>query len=193
MSRLKFAFFFSLSLAASYTVTSTPAFYSFRKLNLRSSASPPAPKASAADLLALLGPPQQASAVNSQEARQLRSCFKFLVPFLPSSQTPNRRSLRSKLRNERRSRSEENELIWLPPAPVLELARLAVDSGGDTASIQRTLDPTIIPVSFHIFLFVNQIRHLFICSLQKHSQLFNLIHDFVIKISSRIIYYGHLI
>ncbi|KAH0728437.1 hypothetical protein KY284_004302 [Solanum tuberosum] len=143
----KFAFFFSLSLAASYTVTSTPTFYSFRKLKLRSSfASPSVPKASAADLLALLGPPQQALAVNSQEARQLRSCFKFLVPFSPSSQTPNRRSLSSKLSDDRRSISEENELIWWPPAPVMELARLAVDSGGDTASIQRTLDPTVIPV-----------------------------------------------
>ncbi|MCD7455839.1 hypothetical protein HAX54_029763 [Datura stramonium] len=146
----KFAFFFSLSLAASYTVTSTPTptFYSFRKLKLRSSASPPGsavPKASAADLLALLGPPQQASAVNSQEARQLRSCFKFLVPFSPSSQNQNRRSLSSKLSN-RRSISEENELIWWPPAPVMELARLSVDSGGDTGSIQRTLDPTVIPV-----------------------------------------------
>ncbi|XP_055816679.1 uncharacterized protein LOC129886150 [Solanum dulcamara] len=138
----KFAFFFSLSLASSYTVTSTPTFYSFRKLKLRSSASPPVPKASAADLLALLGPPQQASAVNSQEARQLRSCFKFLVPFCPSTQTSNRRSLS----DDRRSISEENELIWWPPAQVMELARLAVDSGGDTASIQRTLDPTVIPV-----------------------------------------------
>lgn len=149
----KFAFFFSLSLAASYTVTSTPTFYSFRKLKLRSSASPPVPKASAADLLALLGPPQQASAVNSQEARQLRSCFKFLVPFSPSTQTSNRRSLS----DDRRSISEENELIWWPPAPVMELARLAVDSGGDTASIQRTLDPTVIPVSFHFSLYFDSI------------------------------------
>ncbi|KAG5587468.1 hypothetical protein H5410_047902 [Solanum commersonii] len=144
---LKFVFFFSLSLTASYTVTSTPTFYSFRKLKLRSSsASPSVPKASAADLLALLVPPQQALAVNSQEARQPRSCFKFLVPFSPSYQTPNRRSLSSKLSDDRRSINEENELIWWPPAPVMELARLAVDSGGDAASIQRTLDPTVVPV-----------------------------------------------
>ncbi|OIT07552.1 PREDICTED: uncharacterized protein LOC109219461 [Nicotiana attenuata] len=147
----KFAFVFSLSFAASYTATSTVTFtppYSFRKLKLRSSASPPesaVPKASVADLLALLGPPQQASAVNSQEARQLRSCLKFLVPFSPISQTPNRRSLSSKLSN-RRSVIEENELIWWPPAPVMELARLAVDSGGDPSSIHWTLDPAVIPV-----------------------------------------------
>lgn len=48
--------------------------------------------------------------------------------------------------SNRRSISEENELIWWPPAPVMELARLAVDSGGDTGSIQRTLDPTVILV-----------------------------------------------
>lgn len=37
-------------------------------------------------------------------------------------------------------------MIWWPPEPVLELARLAVDSGGDPAAIHRALDPTIIPV-----------------------------------------------
>jgi hypothetical protein len=42
----------------------------------------------------------------------------------------------------------EDELIWWPPEPVLELARLAVDSGGDSAAIHRVLDPTIIAVSF---------------------------------------------
>lgn len=41
---------------------------------------------------------------------------------------------------------EEDELVWWPPRPVLELARLAVDSGGDPAAIQRALDPTMITV-----------------------------------------------
>jgi hypothetical protein len=39
-------------------------------------------------------------------------------------------------------------VIW-PPAPVMELARLAVDSGGDPGAIQRLLDPTMLPVSAH--------------------------------------------
>lgn len=43
-------------------------------------------------------------------------------------------------------REKENQLIWWPPAPVLELARLAFDSGGDPDAIHRTLDPSIIPV-----------------------------------------------
>ena len=47
-----------------------------------------------------------------------------------------------------RTESEENELIWWPPASVLELARLSVDSGGDPFVIHRALDPTIIHVSF---------------------------------------------
>uniref|UniRef100_J3MP05 Uncharacterized protein n=2 Tax=Oryza brachyantha TaxID=4533 RepID=J3MP05_ORYBR len=37
-------------------------------------------------------------------------------------------------------------MVMWPPAPVMELARLAVDSGGDPASIHRALDPTMLPV-----------------------------------------------
>jgi hypothetical protein len=55
-----------------------------------------------------------------------------------------------------RSKSEENELIWWPPEPVLELARLALDSGGDPASIHRALDPTVLPVSFSFYFFTNE-------------------------------------
>lgn len=47
---------------------------------------------------------------------------------------------------EEEEEEQRNELIWWPPRPVLELARLAVDSGGDPGAIQRALDPTIIPV-----------------------------------------------
>ncbi|KHN43299.1 ATP-dependent Clp protease proteolytic subunit-related protein 3, chloroplastic [Glycine soja] len=46
-------------------------------------------------------------------------------------------------------KSERGERAYLVAArarPVLELARLAVDSGGDPAAIHRLLDPTIIPV-----------------------------------------------
>jgi hypothetical protein len=38
-------------------------------------------------------------------------------------------------------------MVTWPPAPVMELARLAVDSGGDPGAIQRLLDPTMLPVS----------------------------------------------
>lgn len=64
---------------------------------------------------------------------------------------PNWHSIRRRLslnRNGGRSRREEDELIWWPPQSVLDLARLAVDSGGDPAAIHRILDPTVFPVSF---------------------------------------------
>ncbi|VAH26607.1 unnamed protein product [Triticum turgidum subsp. durum] len=37
-------------------------------------------------------------------------------------------------------------MVMWPPAPVLELALLAVDSGGDPGAIHRLLDPTMLPV-----------------------------------------------
>lgn len=37
-------------------------------------------------------------------------------------------------------------MVWWPPMPVMELARLAVDSGGDPGIIHWALDPTPLPV-----------------------------------------------
>lgn len=37
-------------------------------------------------------------------------------------------------------------MVMWPPAPILDLARLAVDSGGDPGAIHRALDPTMLPV-----------------------------------------------
>lgn len=113
----------------------------------------PIPKATPSDLLNLLGSKSQVSAVNPSIAKELKSCFKFLVPFNPSRsivKCSSRRGLRSS-RFDYRSRREEDELVWWPPASVLELARLAVDSGGDPGAIHRTLDPAVIPVSFIFF------------------------------------------
>lgn len=47
----------------------------------------------------------------------------------------------------RSTEREENEMVWWPPEPVMELARLAVDSGGDPEAIHRALDPTVLLVS----------------------------------------------
>ncbi|ERN02210.1 hypothetical protein AMTR_s00045p00211350 [Amborella trichopoda] len=41
---------------------------------------------------------------------------------------------------------DADEMVWWPPLPVMELARLAVESGGDPGAIHRTLNPTMIPV-----------------------------------------------
>ncbi|EXC05637.1 hypothetical protein L484_010820 [Morus notabilis] len=144
---LQFTILFSLSLSAAYSISS-----SLKSLSL--SAPSGAPKATPSDLLSLLGPKRRSSAVNPLVAQELKSCFKFLVPFTPNrnetvrgSWFSHRRSLRPD-RNGGRTRreEEENELVWWPPRPVLELARLAVDSGGDPGAIHRALDPTIIPV-----------------------------------------------
>lgn len=70
------------------------------------------------------------------------------MPFPPYNQTlESRRSLGSKISfSSHRSGKDIDDLILSPPEPVLELARLAVDSGADPGAIQRALDPTIIPV-----------------------------------------------
>ncbi|CAI9102123.1 OLC1v1000342C1 [Oldenlandia corymbosa var. corymbosa] len=152
---LKFAVVFSLSVAAATTTTSSS--LSFPKAKTQNLSINSAPKATTKDLISLLGSPQQASTVNAEVAQKFKSCFKFLVPFSPHAAScsvnhSSRRSLRSdkfivdcgKGANE--DERFYNELIWWPPAPVLELARLAVDSGGDPGAIHRTLDPTVIPV-----------------------------------------------
>lgn len=140
----RFALFLSFSLTAS---SSSTLFFSKRP------SSPSIPKATPSDLFAVLGSEPQSLAVNPIVAQGLKSCFKFLVPFSPNGvrseltfRTPRR--LLGLTKSANRSHREEDELIWWPPAPVLELVRLAVDSGGDPAAIQRVLDPTIIPVSF---------------------------------------------
>lgn len=166
---LKFAFILSFSLTASsssYFSTSPKSHHhsiSIRKVN---SKKPSATTASAQDILSLLGTPQQAASVDPQVAAELRSCFKFIVPFNHTTSTPPdsrfnlvnqlsqsqtdsgvrfpRRTLSSK--RHRDAESLQNELVWSPPAPVLDIARLAFDSGCDPESIHRALDPTMINV-----------------------------------------------
>ncbi|KAJ0253135.1 T-box protein [Hirschfeldia incana] len=108
------------------------------------------PKATADDLLAVLGPPSAAAyTVKPTVYRELRSRLKFLVPFQPNKPNSGRCSLRTGLcsgKNDAVEEDYENSLVWWPPEAVLELARIAVDSGGDPGSIHRALDPTIIPV-----------------------------------------------
>ncbi|KAH7845895.1 hypothetical protein Vadar_007148 [Vaccinium darrowii] len=153
---LRFAFVLSLSFASSYTAHSYSRCPSPSSLTNCSSSTTYPPistsKATPFDLLSLLGTPQQASSIDPSVAKQLRSCLKFLVPFSPTrplgpeSSAP---SLRRRLSSESISNwscGEVNELLWWPPAPVMELARLAVDSGGDPGAIHRALDPTMIPV-----------------------------------------------
>lgn len=153
---LRFTIFLSLSLSVTPFVLSL----NYNKQSRPPPSQSPIPKATASDLLNLLGSKSQASAVNPSVAKELESCFKFLVPFNPSRsivKCSSRRILRSN-RFSDRHRREEDELVWWPPQSVLELARLAVDSGGDPGAIHRTLDPAVIPVSFISLLELVNIR-----------------------------------
>lgn len=156
---LRFAFVLSLSLAASHSHSSSSPFHLTRTASSPVPSSLPNLKASASDVVALLGTRQEASLIDVKEARQIRSCFKFLVPFSPNSirsasgSWSIRRRLWSK-EGDGRCHREENELVWWPPEPVLELARLAVDSGGDPSAIHQTLDPSIMLVSFFLWYFL---------------------------------------
>ncbi|GAA0147316.1 hypothetical protein LIER_07047 [Lithospermum erythrorhizon] len=126
--------FAAISLSFAAASTTSPSF-----LNPHSTSSPP--HATTSDLLNILGPIEQSSLVNAQLSQQLWSCFKFLVPF-SKSQRSTHRSLSSCITPE----EEVDQLIYWPPAPVMELARLAVDSGGYPDSIHRALDPIPITV-----------------------------------------------
>ncbi|CAL5194748.1 unnamed protein product [Lathyrus oleraceus] len=131
---------FGFALFLSFSVTSSSSF------PLTPFSSNPNPKATPSNLLSLLGPTPHSKPVNPVIARKLFSCLKFLVPFSPTvTASPRYRKLfRTELIAP--SRRHENDMIWWPPESVLELARLAVDSGGDPAAVHRLLDPTVIPV-----------------------------------------------
>ncbi|KAJ8619515.1 hypothetical protein MRB53_028044 [Persea americana] len=141
---LKIALVFSFSVAVS---SSSNFFFSRPSFSLKSSSSSSA-KSTAADLLSVLGSREQAASINRKRADDLRSCLRFLVPFCPNNNSIRRRVVIAGEEDGRRRwrKREENEMVWWPPEPVLELARLAVDSAGDPDAIYRALDPTVIPV-----------------------------------------------
>ncbi|KDO36956.1 hypothetical protein CISIN_1g048382mg, partial [Citrus sinensis] len=149
---VRFTIFLSLSVTASTSASSSL----FSSLKSSPPPLPSIPKATPSDLLSLLGPTSsRTSSINPLVAKELKSCFKFLVPFTPIKRPEieicdafsYRRSLKDKKFNSDKSKiREDNELIWWPPEPVLEVARLAVDSGGDPDAIYRALDPTMFPV-----------------------------------------------
>ncbi|XP_077218962.1 T-box protein [Tasmannia lanceolata] len=130
---LKFVFVFSFSLAVSSSPSSVKSFSS--------------PKRVASDLISLLGSQEQAARINANEAEDLRSCLRFLVPFSPNSTQKflRRRDILAR-HDDQMKRGEDDAHVWWPPAPVMDLARLAVDSAGDPAAIHRALDPTVLSV-----------------------------------------------
>ncbi|KAF6142614.1 hypothetical protein GIB67_015100 [Kingdonia uniflora] len=146
---LKLMLVFSLSI----TVSSSSSFLLHRHYHHKSHSFPlKSAKSTAKDLLSLLGTKDQASKINTQEAQQLKSCLKFLVPFTPNTSNVERiprgrrEAMEMGISSGKSDWVIENELVWWPPEAVMELARISVDSGGDPAAIQRALDPTALPV-----------------------------------------------
>ncbi|XP_042431048.1 uncharacterized protein LOC122017483 [Zingiber officinale] len=139
--KLAFSFSVSISLAVSLASSSPPSLPKIPSvLAFKSFSQPPppsSPRSFASNLLALLGSPDDSSAVPVSEAREIASCFRFLVPFSPPSSAKNEHLRRCQ---------GANDMIWWPPESVMELACLAIDSGGDPAVIQGALDPTPLPV-----------------------------------------------
>ncbi|RLN34149.1 uncharacterized protein C2845_PM03G15910 [Panicum miliaceum] len=143
----------SLKLAVAVAIV-VSCFATFPSAAHASATARPSPQALAADLLAVLGGPRTASSVPAAEATRLRSCIRFISPAsratskVSSWQGRGGATSRKVLLGGRRAGAAEADgLVMWPPAPVMELARLAVDSGGDPGAIQRALDPTMLPVS----------------------------------------------
>ncbi|EER97711.1 hypothetical protein BDA96_02G433400 [Sorghum bicolor] len=137
---------FTLSLAVSFSVSCCA---SSSSSSPRTSAS--SPEGVAADLLSVLGGPRAAARVPAAEASRLRACLRFLAPANPTTAPKVSSWSRGGPRKFLLERcdagtAEADEMVMWPPAPVLELARLAVDSGGDPGAIHRALDPTMLPV-----------------------------------------------
>lgn len=153
---------FTISLAVSFSVsccadTSPPSTHASSAKSR--SPPPPSPKAVAADLLSVLAGPRAAARVPPAEASRLRACLRFLSPVNPAASKVSPWSdggSRKFLREGRGAgAAETDEMVMWPPAPVMELARLAVDSGGDPGAIHRALDPTMLPVTFQLSHFLS--------------------------------------
>lgn len=113
----------------------------------------------AANLVALLGSEEEARSVDPDLAKELLSCLRFLVPRVVSRRgfefrdgeikngiVETRRGFEfrkwmAKVQDER-----VNKLIWWPPTSVMELARSAVEWGGDHSIVERALNSTHYPV-----------------------------------------------
>ncbi|KAM0947672.1 hypothetical protein DsansV1_C07g0069931 [Dioscorea sansibarensis] len=150
--KVAFAFAFSFCLSVSFSTSSSSKTPPSISLKSSSSSSPSPSHSFVSDLLSILGAPCDAARVNAREAKEIRSCLRFLVPFTPAAafssgkiESRSGRRFIASLRNDG-SPDHANQMVWWPPKPVMELARLAVDSGGDPAEIHRTLDPTVLAV-----------------------------------------------
>ncbi|KAH9299120.1 hypothetical protein KI387_030802, partial [Taxus chinensis] len=102
----------------------------------------------AAKLVALLGSEEEAATVEPDLAKELLSCLRFLVPHAAAYPEPLSvwRGFESRKWTVPFKDKRINELIWWPPSAVMEVARSAVECGGDPAVIQQALNPTLYQV-----------------------------------------------
>ncbi|CAN6206444.1 unnamed protein product [Urochloa humidicola] len=146
---LKLAFTISLAVSFSVSCCATPSSPPSHT-SASSRPPPPSPKAVAADLLSVLAGPGAAARVPPAEASRLRACLRFLSPVNPAAPKvcswSGGGSRKILLERCDAGAAEADEMVMWPPAPVMELARIAVDSGGDPGAIHRALDPTMLPV-----------------------------------------------
>lgn len=138
---------FTISLAVSFSVSCCASSSSSSSPHTSSARSP---QAVAADLLSVLAGPRAAARVPAAEASRLHACLRFLAPANPTASKVSSWSRggprKFLLEGCDAGAAAADEMVMWPPAPVLELARLAVDSGGDPGAIHRALDPTMLPV-----------------------------------------------
>jgi hypothetical protein len=155
---LKLAFTISLAVSFSVSCCATPSSPSSHT-SAGSRYPAPSPQAVAADLLSVLAGPRAAAQVPAAEATRLRACLRFLSPVNPAvskvSSWSGGGSRKFLLEGRDAGAAEADEMVMWPPAPVMDLARLAVDSGGDPGAIHRALDPTMLPVSVQLSHFVS--------------------------------------
>jgi len=113
----------------------------------------------AANLVALLGSEEEARSVDPDLAEELLSCLRFLVPRVVSRRGFESRDVKISYGIEETRQGFEspkwmaavqdesvNNLIWWPPTSVMELARSAVEWGGDHSVIERALNSIHYPV-----------------------------------------------
>ena len=149
MVKLSLSFGLSAALTFSFCCSSSlplPPVRSACRFSLSPYSNPPCPQNLALDLLSVLGSRTDAAAVEKRVASEIWSCLRFLVPYSCDNQGYIRLR-RDYTGNSKKFRAaEKDEMIRWPPEAVMDLARLAVDSGGDPAAIQAALDPTVIQV-----------------------------------------------
>ncbi|RLM84422.1 uncharacterized protein C2845_PM04G33560 [Panicum miliaceum] len=141
----------TISLAVSFSISCCATPSSPSSHTSASSRSPaPSPQAVAAVLLSILAGPRAAAQVPAAEATRLRACLRFLSPVNPAVSKVSSWSgggyRKFLLEGRDAGAAEADEMVMWPPAPVMDLARLAVDSGGDPGAVHRALDPTMLPV-----------------------------------------------